>query len=104
VGGGEAASETEDVSCSNTYCIYRLIQSSHSHFRLEKKKGEKFFLFNRYFTLAKYSGEQPTWDNAPIDELVSKEDYTLFNSCLRATTIEVRDCNLCHETVDKCIV
>jgi len=58
---------------------------------LEKKRGEKYFLFNRYFTMAKYSGEQPTWENAPMDELLSEEDYTLFHSCLRATTIEVLD-------------
>jgi hypothetical protein len=70
-------------------CEYQLSHDVPTPFRLEKKRGEKFFLFNRYFTLAKYSGEQPTWENAPMDELLSEEDHTLFHSCLRATTIEV---------------
>jgi hypothetical protein len=59
------------------------------HFRLERRRHEKFSFLRRYFTIVKYSGEQPTWENAPVDELLSKEDYAVFQSYLRVTTIDV---------------
>uniref|UniRef100_A0A915CWF2 Uncharacterized protein n=1 Tax=Ditylenchus dipsaci TaxID=166011 RepID=A0A915CWF2_9BILA len=57
---------------------------------LERRKREKFFFLNRHFTVTRYEAEQANWDDA-TDELLSKEDYRMFEGYLRVTVIEVLD-------------
>ena len=57
-------------------------------FRLEKHKRDKFSFLRRYFTVFKYSGE-PTTIGDETDEMLSMEDYNMFKTYLRLSTIEV---------------